>query len=608
MKSKILVIGLLMLTAFTLTGCTTELQDTEIPFATLSDVSVINISVGESYNLPTCTVTDNVDTDLECVVDFSNVDVDTAGTYVVTYNVTDTEGNAAVELTVNVVVSEPADTEVPVITLSALTDVELIVGGTYTLPTCTVTDNVDTDLECVVDFSNVDVDTAGTYVVTYNVTDTAGNVAVEVTVNVVVKGIPMFGNVPADVELRQDGDLLGLGITVVDHEDGDLTDDITVDLDLSTLELGTNTVRYSVTDTDGNLAYVDVDVYVIPSLINYESKVVFENYVGRLSVKKDSTIETIPNYWTNGIYAYTSIEDDALKFSGLGWDYYKTTIPTVNNKDRGYEYISFSMKGDAGATFESFRFYTLGTTGDASAYVNQGHVILADGTTLTADMLTTDYQEFVIDIAASGLEVATEGISINYGGFGPEHALYVNEISWYDKSEDLPIDYDSKVVFDSYEGRIAVEKVSGDDLPNYWTNGVYSELSIEEDALKFSGEAWSYYKTSAPNNNTVNGYEYLALTIKGDGGFNNFALYTFPTGSTTGSSVYINSGNIKLVGGTTLTTSMLTSEYQTLYIDLAASGLEVNAEGLSLIYGSGSSVFATIYVKEIAFIAGIPGI
>ena len=512
------------------------------------------------------------------------------------------------ELTVNVVVSEPADTEVPVITLSALTDVELIVGGTYTLPTCTVTDNVDTDLECVVDFSNVDVDTAGTYVVTYNVTDTAGNVAVEVTVNVVVKGIPMFGNVPADVELRQDGDLLGLGITVVDHEDGDLTDDITVDLDLSTLELGTNTVRYSVTDTDGNLAYVDVDVYVIPSLINYESKVVFENYVGRLSVKKDSTIETIPNYWTNGIYAYTSIEDDALKFSGLGWDYYKTTIPTVNNKDRGYEYISFSMKGDAGATFESFRFYTLGTTGDASAYVNQGHVILADGTTLTADMLTTDYQEFVIDIAASGLEVATEGISINYGGFGPEHALYVNEISWYDKSEDLPIDYDSKVVFDSYEGRIAVEKVSGDDLPNYWTNGVYSELSIEEDALKFSGEAWSYYKTSAPNNNTVNGYEYLALTIKGDGGFNNFALYTFPTGSTTGSSVYINSGNIKLVGGTTLTTSMLTSEYQTLYIDLAASGLEVNAEGLSLIYGSGSSVFATIYVKEIAFIAGIPGI
>ena len=113
----------------------------------------------------------------------TNVDVNTAGQYIITYNVSDAAGNAATEVTRTVNVNDPVDTTAPVITLVGDAVVDLNVGDTYNEEGATATDNVDGDISAniVIGGDTVDTNTAGQYIVTYNVSDAAGNTATEVT-------------------------------------------------------------------------------------------------------------------------------------------------------------------------------------------------------------------------------------------------------------------------------------------------------------------------------------------------------------------------------------------------------------------------------------------
>ena len=79
------------------------------------------------------------------------------------------------------------DTTIPVITLVGSASVSLNVGGTYSDAGATATDNIDgTITSSIVTVNPVDVNTAGTYTVTYNVDDAAGNSATQVTRSVTV--------------------------------------------------------------------------------------------------------------------------------------------------------------------------------------------------------------------------------------------------------------------------------------------------------------------------------------------------------------------------------------------------------------------------------------
>ncbi len=75
------------------------------------------------------------------------------------------------------------DTTAPVITLVGDNPLELAEGDTFTDPGATALDNVDGDItgNIVVGGDTVDTNTPGSYVITYNVMDTAGNAAVEMT-------------------------------------------------------------------------------------------------------------------------------------------------------------------------------------------------------------------------------------------------------------------------------------------------------------------------------------------------------------------------------------------------------------------------------------------
>ena len=86
----------------------------------------------------------------------------------------------------------PPDTTAPVITLTGDETVELFFGDTYTDAGASASDDVDGDLtSSIVVAGVVDVLTVGTYTVTYNVSDAAGNAATEVTrtVNVTIDSV-----------------------------------------------------------------------------------------------------------------------------------------------------------------------------------------------------------------------------------------------------------------------------------------------------------------------------------------------------------------------------------------------------------------------------------
>lgn len=85
------------------------LPDTIAPVITVTGPISVNLTVGDSYTDAGATALDNVDGDISANITVNNsVDTATAGTYTVSYNVSDMAGNAAIEKTRTVVVAEPA--------------------------------------------------------------------------------------------------------------------------------------------------------------------------------------------------------------------------------------------------------------------------------------------------------------------------------------------------------------------------------------------------------------------------------------------------------------------------------------------------------------------
>ena len=157
-----------------------------LPVITLLGEATVTLEIGTTYTDAGATANDNYDGDMtDTIVIINNVDSAVVGTYAVTYNVSDANGNAAEEVTrtVNVV-----DTTVPVITLLGEVTVTLEVGTSYTDAGATASDNYDGDITAsIATINNADTSTVGSYTVTYNVSDANGNNAVQVTrtVNVV---------------------------------------------------------------------------------------------------------------------------------------------------------------------------------------------------------------------------------------------------------------------------------------------------------------------------------------------------------------------------------------------------------------------------------------
>ncbi|MAU15148.1 MAG: hypothetical protein CMH48_11310 [Muricauda sp.] len=86
-------------------------SDTVPPVITLNGDATINLTVGDTFTDPGATAIDDVDGDISAniVVGGDTVDTNTAGTYTITYDVSDAAGNAATQVTRTVIVAEAFD-------------------------------------------------------------------------------------------------------------------------------------------------------------------------------------------------------------------------------------------------------------------------------------------------------------------------------------------------------------------------------------------------------------------------------------------------------------------------------------------------------------------
>ena len=232
--------------------------DADAPSIALVGVNPQVIGIGTPYVELGATAYDVVDGNLtnQITIDASDVDTSSLGSYQVTYDVSDSNGNEAPQRVRGV---DVIDLTPPVITLIGANPQTVEVGDRYVERGATATDNVDGTVtsDIVIDASAVDTSTLGAYPVTYDVSDAAGNPAPTATRTVrVVAGdappiIRLIGDDPQVIGLGNP--YVELGATAFDAIDGDLTSDVTTDADkLDLTQPGMHWVRYAVTDSAGS--------------------------------------------------------------------------------------------------------------------------------------------------------------------------------------------------------------------------------------------------------------------------------------------------------------------------------------------------------------------
>ena len=166
---------------------TVNVVDTTSPVITLVGLSPLIVEGGTFYFDAGATASDNVDGDITAsIVAVNAVNTEVLGSYTVIYDVTDSWGNAALQVVrgVNVV-----DTTPPVIVLlgSDPDPVRVAFGGIYNDAGASASDTIDGDITASIVTDNpVDTKILGTYIVTYAVTDSSGNQAIQVTRTVIV--------------------------------------------------------------------------------------------------------------------------------------------------------------------------------------------------------------------------------------------------------------------------------------------------------------------------------------------------------------------------------------------------------------------------------------
>jgi hypothetical protein len=246
---------------------TVQVVESTPPVITLLGNSSLSIEVFSPYADAGATALDNYDDDITSLIELTgNVDHTTLGTYTLRYNVSDSSGNAATEVVRTVVVE---DTTAPVITLIGDASISLEVGDPFTDPGVTAVDNYDGPLTgAVTTAGSVDTSAAGTYLITYNVSDAQGNAADQVVRTVVVgtpPSISLQGNNPLTIQFNDI--YTELGATATDVEDGVITSGITTSGAINSSILGTYTIQYSVTDSSGATTVVERTVNVVDTTV-----------------------------------------------------------------------------------------------------------------------------------------------------------------------------------------------------------------------------------------------------------------------------------------------------------------------------------------------------
>ncbi len=491
------------------------IPDTTAPVITLNGASTINLTVGDTYTEQGATATDNIDGDLTSSIAIGGDIVNTslAGTYVVTYNVSDAAGNAAVEVTRTVNVNP--DTTAPVITLNGAATINLNVGETYTELGATASDNVDGDLtsSIVIGGDTVNTSLAGTYVVTYNVSDAAGNAAVEVTrtVNVIPDTTaPVITlNGASTITLTVGDTYTEQGATATDNIDGDLTSSIVIGGDtVNTSSAGTYTVTYNVSDAAGNAAIEVTRTVNVNEPSNGCSGGIstfpyaegFEGSIGGWTQSSNDDLDWLVN--TNGTPSSNTGPSSAIE--GSSYIYVEASVNGTGYPDKRAILTSpcFDLSGLSQSTF-SFKYHMFGAADMGSIDLE---ISDDDGDTWTSLWNQTGNQ---------GNQWLTVNIDLSaYVGGGIQ--LRFNRFVGSTWQADIAIDdiglIDGEIVVNSCSGGITAYPYSEgfEGSIGAWTQSTADDIN------------WTVDANGTPSNNTgpssaVEGNSYIFVEASGNG-------------------------------------------------------------------------------------------
>lgn len=221
------------------------------PVLVLLGDNPMTVECGAGFNDPGATASDAEDGDLTGAVSVEGmVNFLTPGVYVLSYSVSDSDGNTVSDSRTVFV----SDTTAPQLVLAGPAVYTIPVGTDYVDPGFSAFDACAGDLtRSVVVSGSVDTAVPGTYPLMYTVYDNAANPAMAERSVVVAVGTPpviaLLGANPMTVECG--GVFQDPGATASDAQDGDLTADIAVGGTVDTAVPGLYLLSYAVADSDG---------------------------------------------------------------------------------------------------------------------------------------------------------------------------------------------------------------------------------------------------------------------------------------------------------------------------------------------------------------------
>jgi PKD repeat protein len=278
------------------------------PVITLIGPANVTMEVGTAYTDAGATAFDDLEGSItHKIIPGNNLPPNQGipGTYYYRYNVSDLEGNSAEEKVRTIIITP--DTTRPVITLLGANPLIVPTGTLFADPGATAFDSFDGVItnKIVVTGGPVNSNVVGQYILTYTVTDNAGNVAVETrTVDVGDAIIPVIILKGADTVYVDLGSTFNdPGAVVTDNLDQGLT--YSVDLSgINNQVVGQYLLTYTAEDLSGNKAVPQTRLVIVrdvtpPVLTLFDDVVEIEVY--------SSYTEPVPAYNVSDNY-YTNVQ------------------------------------------------------------------------------------------------------------------------------------------------------------------------------------------------------------------------------------------------------------------------------------------------------------
>jgi lysophospholipase L1-like esterase len=426
---------------------TVNVVDTTKPIITLTGTSTINLLVYETYTEDGATCTDNYDTICNVTIGGDSVDTSTVGTYIVTYDVNDTEGNSATQVTRTITI---ADTTKPIISLVGTSQV-LEVGTPYTELGATATDNADGTLTNItIDASSVDIATVGTYTVTYDVNDSSGNAATQVKrfINIVDTTKPIITlNGSNSVNLLIGESYNELGATCTDNYDTSCN--VTVSGTVNTASTGNYQLTYATTDSEGNNAIT------LTRTVN-----VTTSNAPQITVSGDNplVITVGTTYVEPGVSATDAEDGSKPVFSDF--------LTAINTSNVGTQILTYFSTDSEGNTAVATRtIIVLGTTGLKNDFNNDqtADILWRKGSTNHLWTMNTDGTHTYINIGTKSSTYAITGMG-DFNADGITDILWRKgdrNYIWYMHSDGT---HDYKKITSKSYNVMAVEDFNGDGI------------------------------------------------------------------------------------------------------------------------------------------------